>query len=264
MPAGSPIVILSSVSRVLLLLQNKDSKSYDSLGRTKKQPMSSTYKKAMTDTGESKAGASNKKRKRSDPFFVAFDVEKKGARFEHPVIQVGVAYGSCLNDIQTASFCFDYKDVPFEKRCWDEFWSNWKDVLARIEKAAEAPNVQWPKFGKFLDALEAEHDEIEIVSDNPAYDIEAIDHHLDKDLGRAGVRYTSTMGYRYVNDCGDMGKGLPRAIREAIKAKTNSMARHTHWAEDDAMCILVKFLLTRHVISILRDAEDRIADVLKL
>jgi hypothetical protein len=194
--------------------------------------------------------------------YLGVDVEKKGAMFKHPVMQVGVAYGTCMNDIKTASFCFDYKSVPFEKRCWDEFWCKYEDVYRRICAAAQPAPAQWLAFKKFLLNLENSADRVEPVTDNAAYDVTAIDHHLDKDAQRAGIRYSSKMEYRAVHDSTEQVKGLPTYYRKAIRAKTDKLAPHTHWAEDDAKGILVHFFLTRAVIERLREAERDIEAIL--
>lgn len=197
------------------------------------------------------------------PLYVAFDVEKKGAKFEHPIIQIGVAYTNSLDVApRTASFCFDYPGAPFEKRCYDEFWVKNLDILKRIQKEAKPAKAEWERFVDFLNALEKEHSKIKILSDNPAYDIEAIDWHLDKECGRAGIRYTSTGKYRPVIDSSEMVKGLSKSVRDAIQAKVDKAIQHTHWAPDDAQGILLHYLLTQSVINIQDQAEAAITTVL--
>lgn len=197
------------------------------------------------------------------PIYTAFDIEKKGAKFEHPIIQIGVAFGRDIDHIERRSFCFDYKSAPFEQRCFDEFWVKLPDILKRIETEAVDPKIQWPAFGKFLDELEAQG-RVEIVTDNAAYDIEAIDYHLDAELKRAGVRYTSTMEYRSVHDPSEQITGLPSHYRKAIKKIVKERAPHTHWAADDAEGILTQFFLVKSVIQTLREAENKIATLLAL
>lgn len=196
--------------------------------------------------------------KKAPRLHLAVDVEKKGATFHHPVIQVGVAWGTSLNDIQKRSFCFDYKDQPFEKRCWDEFWSKYENVYSRICAEAAPPVAQWKKFSDFLQELEEKSEKLDIVSDNPAYDVEAIDYNLHTYLGRAGIRYSSTMGYRRVHDASEMIKGLPSHYGDLIVKKAQSSARATHWAADDAEYILTHFFLVKGVIECMREAEDKI------
>jgi len=200
--------------------------------------------------------------KKSQTIYLAIDVEKKGAKFEHPVIQIGVAWGTSLSSMEKGSFCFDYKDKPFEQRCFDEFWSKQDAVYKRICAEAVEPAEQWRTFKAFLDTLELSGDKVEIISDNPAYDVEAIDYHLNEELGRQGLRYSSGMKYRCVHDSSERVKGLPAHYAEAIEKKAQSLAKHTHWAADDAEYILVHFFLTKTVIDTLREAEDKVKALL--
>lgn len=210
--------------------------------------------------------------------YIAVDVEKKGASFDHPIIQIGVAwsltcaswgpfplaYGTDINSIKTASFCFDYKDKPFEKRCYDEFWIKYLDILKRIEGAAKPSKEQWKNFDKWLVELESQAESIKIVSDNPGYDIEAIDYHLHEELGRFPIRYDSTGKYRSISDASEQIKGLPAMYRDQIKAKRDSMSNHSHWAEDDARSILVQYFLVKQTIDIINKADKDIMQLLKI
>ena len=121
--------------------------------------------------------------------YYAVDVEKKGAGFEYPTIQVGYAHSTSI-DVKpvSGSFCFNYAKVPFEPKCHKEFWSKNLDIYARIfaEAKGKDPVEEWKKYAASLDKLEEKHDKIEIVSDNPAYDIEAVDYHLFKDANHIG------------------------------------------------------------------------------
>ncbi|MDE2097670.1 MAG: hypothetical protein KGL39_10515 [Patescibacteria group bacterium] len=200
--------------------------------------------------------------KKGETLYVAVDVEKKGAKFEHPIIQIGVAYGTSLQNVKTRSFCFDYANVPFEQRCYDEFWSKFLDTYKRIQAEAKEPKGQWKAFADFLQELEDQYPSIEIWSDNPAYDVEAIDFHLNDELKRAGIRYSSKMQYRYVTDYPQVLIGLPKHLRDAIKQKAMKLAAHTHWAEDDAKNIFVRSMLIKNVVAIMRRAEDEIAATL--
>lgn len=196
--------------------------------------------------------------------YLAVDVEKKGASLDNPVIQLGVAYGPNINNIKTASFCFDYKDKPFEKRCYNEFWTKHLDVLKRIEQNAKPPREEWARFAKWLTALEDQAKSIEIISDNPGYDVEAIDYHLYEELGKSPMRYDSQGQYRSISDPSEQIEGLPSIYRTQIKAKTKSMSNHSHWAEDDAFAILVQYFLVHDTIQIMRKAEEDISELLKI
>lgn len=207
---------------------------------------------------------SESKQQKKLPLSVAFDIESKGASLDHPVPQIGVAYGTCLADIKTASFCFDYSDYPFEKRCLDEFWVNHQDIYKRIEKEAIYRDEQWKKFGAFIDELEVLSNNVEIVSDNPAFDIARIDYNTDlhgvrnrfyemsdgsKQRSSIPLRYTRDGKYRPVKDPSERIKGLPKAVQAEIQAAVKKAVKNPHWAEDDATGILTMHFLVRDAIA---------------
>lgn len=181
--------------------------------------------------------------------YIAIDVEKKGASFAHPVIQLGVAYGYNIHyKIKTENFCFDYKNSPFEKRCYDEFWVNHLDILKRIEENAKEPGAEWERFNKWLLDMEKENGTIKFVSDNPGYDIEAVDYHLHTEIGRLPMRYSSTGKYRSISDPSEQIKGLRKNTRNGINEQANKLVTHDHWAPNDASHHLIKYFLIRKVI----------------
>lgn len=181
--------------------------------------------------------------------YVAVDVEKKGDGPAFPVIQIGVAWGTNLKDIKTRSFCFDYhsgdRKVEFQKRCFDEFWTEHLDILARIEKEAIEPTAQWRAFIEFWDKFD---ENVVIVSDNPAYDIEAIDFHVWEEAKRFPIRWTADGKYRKVCDPGQQMKGLLKGTQNAIRRRADKVAPHDHWAENDAKNILAQYFITRNMI----------------
>src|SRR5687768_17292469 len=135
--------------------------------------------------------------------YVAFDVEKKGSGPNYPVIQVGVAWGTCPSDMQSRSFCFDYNDRDFEKRCYEEFWKKNMKVLQRIENESVEPKRGWLEFVRLIDGFEAPDRKIVLLSDNPAYDISAIDHHIvvEQKLRAFGLQNSRDGAiYRSIND----------------------------------------------------------------
>ena len=187
------------------------------------------------------------------PVIVALDVEKKGPLFQNPVINVGVAWGTSIDTIQTMSFCFDYKDAPFDKQCYDEFWSKHLDILKRIEEAAKEPKAEWTRFNTLL--MELDDPSIEFESDNPAYDIEAIDFHLYTVLGRRlPLRYTSKGVYRSISDSSERIKALPTNWQEFISKLTSESAVHSHWAADDAKAMLVRRFRVDQVVALRNEA----------
>lgn len=179
--------------------------------------------------------------------YVAVDVEKKGNGFAYPVIQVGVAWGTGLGDIATRSFCFDYRSVGFERRCYDEYWSKQLALLARIGREAVEPGQQWPAFVEFWNVTFGA--DAVIVSDNPAYDLAAIDFHVWEWCRRFPIRNTAVGGYREVHDPSERDHALPSDVRAAIRARAAALAPHDHWAENDAKHILTHYFLVRDEVA---------------
>lgn len=212
---------------------------------------------------------------KSQELFVAFDIEKKGSSLGHHILQIGAAYTTGPNAfVTTVNFCFDDETValeedaltegvymePWEERCKREFWDKQPGLYERIKKAAglERQCETWTRFVKWLDNLERMSDKVVVLSDNPTYDLGAIDHELYQRFGRLGVRYTKgeideegkqTGGkYRPVKDPSERIKGLPKGMRDAIKAQLDKECPHTHWAPDDARRILKQYFLVQAAI----------------
>ncbi len=192
---------------------------------------------------------------KSKKTYISFDIESAGANFENPILQVGVAWGSDSDNIQTRSWCFDHPDGPFEKRCVDEFWVHHKDILERIQKEAKASgrtvDEQWKNFATFMDDLYKTH-KLVLVSDNPAYDISMIDYELrSRKLKSSGLRfspYPKPNTYLPVHDPTERIKGLDNDKANVIREAVNKIAKHTHWAADDALNILLLEFAVQYTI----------------
>jgi hypothetical protein len=207
------------------------------------------------------------------PVCEAFDIETKGGSYDDPIIQIGIAWGTSLKDIQKASFCFDHKDQPFEERCFREFWSKHRHTYDRIVNDAKAHGPQWVAFADFLRKMDDLYPKIKIVSDNPAFDFARIDNELHErglrvreqqmtfgtttDLVHEvsyGLRYTKEGQYRVVCDPSERIKGLPKAIQTEIQAKVAEAVKEPHWAPDDATGILVQYFLVKEAIEKMNSA----------
>lgn len=196
--------------------------------------------------------------------YLALDIEKKGTTLAYPLIQIGAVWGTNKSDLQKRSFCFDYKDAAFEPRCYEEFWCKHKDIYERICAEAIEPKLQWKKFGQFLDDLEASGATIELLTDNPAFDIATIDYYLHTELGRRGLQYNRDMSRRKIHDSSMRDKGIPKYYMKAVTARAHQLAKHSHWAVDDAELIFTFWTLSRSVVSILHRAESEIGQLLKI
>lgn len=198
------------------------------------------------------AETTQKAQKQLETLFVAVDVEKKGPGFDFPVIQLGVAFGTNIQNIQKMSVCFDHKDVPFQEKCFNEFWKTRQELYNKILAEAKPPTEQWKTFVEWFDGLEKKYPKIELASDNPAYVLEAIDFHVWKECKRLPLRYSSTGEYRSVSDPTEQLAGMPPRIADVIKKTVDETNPATHWAADDAANILSTFFCVRQLTTTLK------------
>jgi len=112
-----------------------------------------------------------------------------------------------LNNFDTRCFNFEFKDDK-TTQTYQTFWSKHPEQYEKL--LASEKNV-WSDFGKFLDEMYIlslkNNAELVLVSDNPAFDLSFIDHHLTHYLNRQSIRYTNT-------------KYLPQDILDAYPEET--------------------------------------------
>jgi hypothetical protein len=159
---------------------------------------------------------------------IAFDIEKTGAyNKKHKILSYGIVVGNeegkilekfhvNLNvkwpdayasvDPTADNKILDYGD--FEPRCWDEFWSKKikPSVIEDLKKNAIDQKEGFTQLASWLDEIEKKYagQKIKFLSDNPSYDIAALDIMLEEYCGRAPIRYDSTGKYRGLSDPWDM------------------------------------------------------------
>lgn len=196
------------------------------------------------------------------PLYVAFDIEKAGANFDNEVLQVGVAFSFGLGEhVQTQSFCFAYDTIHWEQRCVEQFWDKQPPELkARIMAEAKEAKGQWQELCNLIDAFDSMSKNVKPISDNPSYDITYIDYGLWQYCKRRGLHYSRKGDYRSITDPSERIKGLPKAIREKIEAKVDSLAVHDHWAANDAKHILLTHLYVDAIIQLQDQGKDLAKD----
>jgi hypothetical protein len=200
--------------------------------------------------------------------YVAFDIEKLGNRVKDAINAIGACVGfQNGTKIETKCWCLKPPDgyVP-EKRCMREFWHNPKKpelrvLLAMIEAASVDAGLGMAMFIKWYDDLENRFPSpdysIELVSDNPGFDIGHLDYYVQLYTKRKSLRF-STYFYDkagnkvdkgYVDELGDPAERHYRRLRDPssrlykteFKKKVwdaaNARCLHDHWPENDATCI---------------------------
>ena len=199
--------------------------------------------------------------------YLAFDIEKAGCLpIRHPVIAVGV----CLGDedgliIEKKRWTFqvqwpdDLKNPShygdFEPRCWEEFWSKQKpELIAELKQDAKPQKEGWNDFVKWVDELEKKYSKIVLLSDNPGYDLGAIDVNLERYTERMPLRYASTTGdYRSLIVSDDAYYIASEDTMMAVKEeRLFPFVQPDHRPENDAEVVFRQYLVAmelKHVYS---------------
>jgi hypothetical protein len=197
---------------------------------------------------------------------VAVDIEKAGSRnLEHKIIAIGYTVGDVDgNVIDKGSWNFavkwpEYKVSSneiinygdFEKSCWDDFWGNRKKVSAEVIANLQTNTYEYTDgmaaFCKWLNSLEekypVETNKIILLSDNPSFDLAAIDVELERHCNRQPMRYSTTGKYRDFYDPTDMLETMPdKYLSEVAYPFVNSHSKHDHKPENDAEEIYFKYI----------------------
>lgn len=201
--------------------------------------------------------------------YCAIDIEKAGAKFTHKVLAVSFIVGrkNYFKIEKRLTVCFPVpEENEFESRCLKEFWSKpeMKEILDRIRKeACKSEEEAVDKIDSFLNDLEKEYpdQEIEFVSDNPSFDVSAVDYLLLTYKGRLPMRYTSKGKYRYISDPSErlwvMGK--TQQAKEYINEK---IVEHDHWPENDATYIYASMLESDRWAKELKERDQVVCQIL--
>lgn len=200
---------------------------------------------------------------------VAFDIERfGGALVDNPVIQLGVAWHDYTTQKSgrhrwTFAHTEKFEDEKWEQRCKVQFWDKQPpELLERIKRERKPAKEEWKDFLNFWTDITAKN-QVEIISDNPAYDIAAIDRDLLRYTGRDfGIRINADgYGYRTISDPTERHKFLEKEacdrIRNEIQKELASRGKKLipHLADDDALQILLHYQKVERAIHIRRKSN---------
>lgn len=181
---------------------------------------------------------------------IAIDIEKTLRTLTEGIVAIGVVVASKESDSYTVlekiTFCMpfpeDVKDSKLmDQEAWSQFWSNPKfkleKVIERIKREAIPYEKSLKEFVEFFDGIEErfpEH-EIEIISDNPPFDIGSIDGALDVTKTRKlPIKYNKTgKKYRSVIDPGERLDSL--SMWHVATSIVDKKVDHDHWPSNDAL-----------------------------
>jgi hypothetical protein len=202
-------------------------------------------------------------------YYFAIDIEKAGDRFIDPILMIGCCLGDEHgNVIESKAFCGKVPEVKdFDPRCYREFWSKELPILERIrvegeeQTKAAGGKEMLDRFMEYYYELDQRfgpftrsgNKRLILLSDNPAYDISAIDQALLKSaVAGSGykfpLRYTSSGEYCRVEDPSDRCAFLTKKAVTRMLELIHAEIPHDHWAENDAIGIYKWMIQVNHHI----------------
>jgi len=166
--------------------------------------------------------------------YVAIDIEKAGKKIDDAILAIGLCVGSQTGQvIEKRLWCLEFPEGKgIEEQCNQEFWMKYPELLKFIRENAKPIVEVMTEFAKFIDDLESKYQKIVFVSDNPAFDIGAIDYYLHKYVGRCPMRYTKSAKYCCISDPSERLEMLVN--KKAIYEEIDKIAKHSHKPDDDA------------------------------
>jgi len=185
--------------------------------------------------------------------YLAIDIEKGGdSQSAHPLLAIGVCLGSGGREprvLEKRTWCLSpFPGQTMCPRCVAEFWSEFPALLERIRAEAVEPLAGLASFDEWLTGLHARYApaSIELLSDNPAYDIGTLDGVLSaRGIRTLPVRYLGDGAYRSIGDPSEMVKG--QGTKAKVGTWAGARADHDHWPENDAEYIYWQYIGARAV-----------------
>lgn len=174
---------------------------------------------------------------------ISIDVEKLGPKFTEPLIAIGVFVADDrAKFVSENQFfflpCDDVKyrdDKPFPRLTSKPdqdtllWWtSNHPRILEHITKKGKALETEFPLFVNYIDTLlKQAHDkgiQVRYLSDNPNFDLGAIDYHIQALQLRNGVGLKSSIGFQSYYSCEDP---FPEVIPQELRSVLTNNAKST-------------------------------------
>ena len=170
-------------------------------------------------------------------FEVAIDIEAPGCRLHDPPIAIGVCVARDGVIIDQRVFCSIVPpEEDFEPRCLEEFWREKDELLARIDANALGDTADMLRaFLNYLGKMVNEQGGAlpTFISDNPAFDIGAIDRAIALYLPEEeyGLRHMWPQ-YCWIEDGSEQKEGLLPIEIDWVRAQCT--VDHDHWPVNDA------------------------------
>jgi hypothetical protein len=202
----------------------------------------------MESRKKNNSGVKNKK-------IFSVDVETSGP---DPLFNGILSIGYCLGDFEgnvLEKKRIDLKldvDQTLDSQCFANFWS--KPGPAKVLKTIQKNPVSSFQGIKFfvsrLDQFDKHYD-LQIITDNPSFDLYFLNFYISKYLNRRPLNYKFGKSYRRITDSrsfqvGKFGNSYKGIVNRHVKQSTN---KHDHFPDNDAeyiyRCYIVAMGLDR-------------------
>jgi hypothetical protein len=188
---------------------------------------------------------------KKNTLILAVDIEAIHVHSTVAPVAVGMVLGDTQGNILKSQSFHRRVNIPIDKegnegvphdasvKCWKNFWLNdpknmenlkaWNQRAGTVQEMGEA-------MTKWINAIETDYplSTVKIVSDNPAFDIAAIDNVLFRTTGRIPMRYTTKEVYRSIDDPTEQMACLALPICKSISNAANQFSHHNHDPLSDA------------------------------
>jgi hypothetical protein len=185
------------------------------------------------------------------------DIESGSPSINEAPVAIGMVLANGLTNkvieekLFTRYVPLNCKKLPpgFSKKCWTEFWlnskgrkdfeNNYANLLGWNEKAGTIRDMG-KELVDYVNGIEVRFPNAKVIigSDNPSYDLPAIDNLMYRIGKRLPLRYTTEEDYRSVDDPTEQMTLLTKAVRDKIRSLAEEAAPHTHDPVSDARHIL--------------------------
>lgn len=172
--------------------------------------------------------------------YIACDFELIGPAPQGPIIEMGYVIGSMnpkrMDIKESGSWSFKYnikeKMHPETLKFWQK--NNHMDILEDIQKDAIDPGIVWSHILKWRNYLETRYgSNLVWLSDNPLFDLGAIDFELATRFLRHSIRYNQDGTiYQFVQDPSEQWAGLPSFVKPQLSRQLNDLMSHSALVND--------------------------------
>ena len=179
------------------------------------------------------------------PLLIALDIETSGPS----VLKNGIlSIGYCVGDYQGKILQRKRIDVSldegmtFDETTVKNFWQKGSKpkVLKDIQRSTISAKAGAKQFAAMLDAYDSKY-KVDVLTDNPTFDIHFINYYLDKYLGRKAINYL--FGVTYTPRTIDTSSFLRGKYRDKSQEIFHfGDVRFRHYPEHDAHFIYARYL----------------------